>query len=46
MVGNVCLLGSAVVLSLSLEEEIAVRQIVQNMPVCMVQHLLQTNCEF
>ncbi len=35
MVGDVCLLGSAVVLSLSLEEEVAVRQIVQNMPVCM-----------
>ncbi len=34
-VGDVCLLGSAVVLSLSLEEEVAVRQIVQNMPVGM-----------
>lgn len=31
--GEVCFLGSAEILSLSFEEEVAVRQIVQNMPI-------------
>lgn len=43
-VGDVCLLGSAVVLSLSLEEEVAVRQIIQNME-CNIYCRLTVNSE-